>query len=86
MKENTVKVSTHNYLHNDVAVKIGIKLHDLRKASHLSQETLAERVGSSLKVISKYESGSTIPGLKRMFQLSKELNFSLDEFLSDVFS
>jgi Predicted transcriptional regulators len=50
----------------------------IRKEKQLSQEELAEKIGVSRQVISKWEQGSGYPETEKLLILSKELNVSLD--------
>ena len=58
------------------------KLYELRRASGMSQEELAEKLGVSRQAVSKWESGATQPELSKLIELSKLYNVSLDELLS----
>jgi len=57
------------------------RIHELRKASNLSQEQLAEKISVSRQSISKWESGETIPEIDRVIELSKVFNVSIDYLL-----
>ena len=58
------------------------KLYELRRASGMSQEELAEKLGVSRQAISKWESGATQPELSKLIELSKLYSVSVDELLS----
>ena len=58
------------------------KLYELRRASGMSQEELAEKLGVSRQAVSKWESGATQPELSKLIELSKLYNVSVDELLS----
>ena len=60
-------------------MEIGKKIMDLRKASGLSQEELADKIGVARQTISKWELGETSPDIKQAKELSKIFNVSLDE-------
>ena len=47
------------------------KLYELRRASGMSQEELAEKLGVSRQAVSKWESGATQPELPKLIELSK---------------
>ena len=47
------------------------KLYELRRASGMSQEELAEKLGVSRQAVSKWESGATQPELSKLIELSK---------------
>lgn len=58
------------------------KLYELRRASGMSQEELAEKLGVSRQAFSKWESGATQPELSKLIELSKLYSVSVDELLS----
>lgn len=58
------------------------KLYELRRASGMSQEELAEKLGVSRQAVSKWESGATQPELPKLIELSKLYSVSVDELLS----
>lgn len=58
------------------------KLYELRRASGMSQEELAEKLGVSRQAVSKWESGATQPELSKLIELSKLYSVSIDELLS----
>lgn len=58
------------------------KLYELRRASGMSQEELAEKLGVSRQAVSKWESGATHPELSKLIELSKLYSVSVDELLS----
>lgn len=59
--------------------KFAETLKKMRKERGLSQEELAERLGTSKQVISRYESGQRIPKISMAYQLAKVLGVSLEE-------
>lgn len=62
-------------------MKLPEKIYELRKASHLSQEQLAEKIGVSRQSISKWESGESLPELERIVALSQVFNVTTDYLL-----
>lgn len=58
------------------------KLYELRRASGMSQEELAEKLRVSRQAVSKWESGATQPELSKLIELSKLYSVSVDELLS----
>ena len=58
------------------------KLYELRRASGMSQEELAEKLGVSRQAVSKWESGTTQPELPKLIELSKIYQVSVDALLS----
>ena len=53
-------------------------LCDLRKASNLSQEELAERINVSRQAISKWERGEAYPDIENLIALSRLFGVTLD--------
>lgn len=58
------------------------KLYELRRASGMSQEELAEKLGVSRQAVSKWESGATQPELPKLIELSKIYQVSVGALLS----
>lgn len=58
------------------------KLYELRRASGMSQEELAEKLGVSRQAVSKWESGATQPEPPKLIELSKIYQVSVDALLS----
>ncbi|MGO4988652.1 helix-turn-helix domain-containing protein [Gallicola sp. Sow4_E12] len=59
------------------------QLKDLRKEKNLTQEELAKKTGISLRTISRYELGETLPRTKKYYEkISKALEVDDDYFLS----
>ena len=67
----------------NINLKIGNKILELRKKSNLSQENLSELLGVSRQTISKWETGETSPDLKQAASISKIFNVSLDELVDN---
>lgn len=59
------------------------KIHELRKANHLSQEELANRLNVSRHDISKWESGNVMPDINNLLRLSEIFNVSIDYILKE---
>lgn len=59
------------------------KLQLLRRTRGISQEKLAEEIGVSRQVVSKWEEGDEIPDMYDLMALSDWFNVSLDELLRD---
>ena len=49
-------------------MKFDEKLQKLRKASGMSQEVLADKLGVSRQAVSKWESGSSYPEMDKLIQ------------------
>ena len=59
------------------------KLKDLRTEKNLTQEELAKKSGISIKSISRYELGETLPRTKKYYEkISTALDVDTDYFLS----
>ena len=67
-------------------MKLSDKIIGLRKSNGMSQEDLAERMNVSRQTISRWESGSAMPGAKHILQLSKLFGVTTDFLLNDDFS
>ena len=63
-------------------IKIGKYLQELRKEKGITQEQLAERVGVARRTISRWETGSNMPDLDILIELSDYYNVDLRELLS----
>lgn len=62
--------------------KIGSFIADVRKEKGLTQSELAERIGVTNKTVSRWETGKYMPDLATIPTLCKELNISVNEFIS----
>ena len=62
--------------------KIGKFISELRKEKNLTQDQLAEKLGVTSKSISRWENGKTMPDVSLFEPLCKELNITINEFLS----
>ena len=60
---------------------ISEKILQLRKASNMTQEQLAERVSVSRQSVSKWEGGQAVPELDKLLELSKVFNVTTDYLL-----
>ncbi len=58
---------------------IGEKISELRKLNKLTQRDFAEKLNVSDKVISKWETGKSLPNVETMLILSKVLGVSISE-------
>jgi len=63
-------------------MNIGEKIYQLRKASGLSQEALAEKIGVTRQAVSKWESGTSVPELETVVTLSRTFGVTTDYLLS----
>lgn len=64
-------------------MKVADKIIYLRKMNHMSQETLAEKLGISRQSISRWENGTALPDANNFLALSKLFHVSTDELLND---
>lgn len=60
--------------------KIGKFIVECRKEKNLTQEQLAERIGTSSKSVSRWENGKTMPDYTIIEDLTKILDISINEF------
>ncbi|MBA4303604.1 MAG: DNA-binding protein [Sphingobacteriaceae bacterium] len=65
-------------------LRIGNRLQMARKMKALSLQQLAQEVGISKQMLSKYEQGLQLPGTARLLQLSKLLGQPIDFFTSQA--
>lgn len=63
-------------------VKIGKFLAELRRECELTQEQLAERLGTSNKTISRWENGNYMPPVEMLAELSEFYGVSINEIIS----
>lgn len=63
-------------------VKIGKFLAELRRERELTQEQLAEKLGTSNKTISRWENGNYMPPVEMLMELSEFYGVSINELLS----
>ena len=61
----------------------GEKLLKLRKEKGLSQETLAEQIGTTRQAVSKWENNQGFPETEKLLQLSNIFETSVDFLLKD---
>ncbi len=64
-------------------MKLSEKILSLRKASNMSQEELADKLGVSRQAVSRWEVGSALPDASNILQLSKLFGVSADYLLND---
>ena len=62
---------------------LGEKIQQLRKASGLSQEQLAEQLDVSRQSVSKWELNDTVPDVNKLIVISNIFSISIDELLKD---
>ncbi len=59
---------------------LGKRIKEARNTLGLTQPLLAEKLGVSLKTIERHEAGARCPSLALVFELSRLIGRSLDEF------
>ena len=64
-------------------MKLSEKIIGLRKSNGLSQEDLAEKFDVSRQAISRWESGTAMPDVNNILQLSKLFGVTTDYLLND---
>ena len=64
--------------------EIGQRIRKIRKANHLSQEQLAEKVGISVTHMSHIETGNTKLSLSVFVDIASALSVQTDELLYDT--
>lgn len=65
-------------------VIIGQRIKYARKSMNLTQEQLGRQVSTDGKYISRLESGKNMPSLKRLVQLARVLDCTIDYFVWDM--
>lgn len=63
---------------------IGEKIAELRRENKMTQRDLAEIINVSDKVISKWETGRTLPDVEAILRLSKTFNVSIAELFECI--
>lgn len=61
--------------------KISLRLADLRKKNHVTQQELADSIGVSFQTISKWETGINMPDISMLPLLSEYFQVSTDQLL-----
>lgn len=56
-----------------------MRIREIRKQKGITQQQLAEKIGVSLSVISRYESGTITPPSERLAKLAEVLGVSVEE-------
>lgn len=65
-------------------MRIGDKISELRKQAKMTQKGLAEMLNVSDKVISKWETGKSLPDVESMMRLSKVFGIPISELYECV--
>lgn len=69
-----------------IFMKFEEKLQNLRKASNLNQEQLADKLNVSRQAVSKWESGVSYPETDKLVAMTKLFNCSMDDLLNEHMS
>jgi transcriptional regulator with XRE-family HTH domain len=64
-------------------MSIGANIKKLRKSVGLTQVQLAEKLNTTQKVITDYETGRSKPPRKRLPQIARFFNITVDELIGD---
>lgn len=62
-------------------MEISEKILQLRKANHMTQEELAEKLDVSRQSVSKWESGQSVPDIDKLVSLSQIFQVTTDSLL-----
>lgn len=65
-------------------MNLGEKIFKLRKEKGLSQEALAEQIGTTRQAVSKWENNQGFPETEKLLQLSNIFEVSTDFLLKDA--
>nr|WP_302685126.1 helix-turn-helix transcriptional regulator [Pseudomonas syringae] len=60
---------------------IGAKIKALRKSTTMSQADLAELIGCDAPLVSRYERGTTLPGIEQLIRIATVFNVAPGELL-----
>lgn len=66
---------------NNFNKRIGKNIRSIRKAQNITQEQLAEKVGTTYQAISKIERGVHPPTVEKLFQICEFINASPNEII-----
>lgn len=65
-------------------IQIGRRIQHYRNKAKLTQDQLAEQVGTSQKHLSRIELGYHLPNFETVIALAKALNVPIDAFVQDL--
>ena len=68
------EISPRDFSMEDLANKIGSDVTELRIINEITQEELAEKVGTKQSSIARLENGSSLPSLTFLYRIAKALN------------
>ncbi len=73
-----------DYPLQDIRVRFGVAVRELRREMHISQEDFAERAGLHRTYISDLERGKRNVSLENIEKLAKALNLSIADLMKRV--
>lgn len=73
-KLNIDALSPEDYTKEDLASQIGLMITQLRIINGLTQEELAEKVGTKQPSIARLENGNSLPSLKFLYEIAQAVD------------
>ena len=67
---------------NELRIRVGLRIRDLRLGHSLTQEQLGERAGVSYKFLGEVERGAGNPTVDWMEQIAKALDVNVEDLVS----
>ena len=67
------------------AIEIGKRIKEFRKALHLNQTELAEKLGKTMRTIQKYESGERVIFCAEVYKYKKKADIQGFDILVDSY-
>lgn len=64
--------------------RLGEKIAKYRKEKHMTQAVLAEEVGVDSETISRFERGTALPSLLRLFEIAQALGVGVGDLLAEA--
>lgn len=64
--------------------QVGMRITELRKARHMTQQELADRMHISFQAVSNWERGSSMPDISKLPELAQILGVSIDHILMET--
>ncbi len=59
---------------------IGLRIKELRRNRHISQEQLAELIDVNFRTIQRIETGRNVPSLETLTRLAEAFNIEINDF------
>lgn len=69
---------------DELGQRLGRKIAEYRKEKGLTQAAVAEVVGVDTETISRFERGTALPSLMRLFEIAQALNVGVGDLLVGV--